>query len=365
MSRHLQPELRANGPLRIGSLEAPLPIVQGGMGIGVSLGNLAAAVSLEGGIGVISAACIARTPRYLDQRLSDAEALKLEIARCRDLGASIVGVNIMVALQDYEKLALAASEAGADIIFAGAGLPLELPALVQPGSRTALVPIVSSGKAAVLITRWWQQKHGRRPDALVVEGPMAGGHLGFKLSEIDDGQHSLDQLIQEVGEALVAIREPGQAEIPLIAAGGVFDGADIRRCLSLGAQGVQLGTRFVATEECDAPQSFKQAYLDAKEEDILIVQSPVGMPGRALKNRFIHMVNEGLGAPRRCGYRCIRSCKREKGLYCIAEALLTSIRGAAEEGLVFVGANAWRVKELCSVKALIQGLEREFRLAGI
>ena len=356
--------LRDAGPLCIGDLCAPLPLVQGGMGVGISLAGLAAAVANQGGIGVISAACIARTPRYAGKGLKDTQALQQEIARARDMTRGIIGVNIMVALREYEALALAASMAGADIIFAGAGLPMELPALVGPDSTTKLVPIISSAKAAALLIRAWNSKYGRYPDAFVLEGPMAGGHLGFKPEQIGDPAFQLDALIPQVLEVLQKLEASGGPRIPLIAAGGLYNGQDIRRCLDLGVQGVQMGTRFVATDECDAPDTFKQAVLDALAEDLLIVQSPVGMPGRALRNRFIRDVEEGERSPVKCRYNCITSCPKEKGPYCIADALLTSLDGNAEEGLVFLGANAWRLKERLSVPALIQELDREFQAAG-
>ena len=352
--------LRGRGPLRIGDLFAALPIVQGGMGVGISLAGLAAAVANEGGIGVISAACIGRTPPYESTGMNDAQALREDIRRARHLSKGIIGVNIMVALMNFEELCRAASDEEVDIIFAGAGLPLSLPAFVRPGSCTRLVPIVSSGKAAALITMWWKEKYGRLPDAFVVEGPMAGGHLGFKAENIFNPDYSLDKILPEVLAFTLQLRQSGGPLIPVIAGGGIFTGEDIRKYLDLGAQAVQMGTRFVTTLECDAPDAFKQAYLDAAQEDILIVNSPVGMPGRALKNPFIVAMQSGHTSPVRCCYHCITTCKRDKSPYCIADALLASLGGDTDKGLLFVGANAWRLDKVLSVRDLVRGLEDEY-----
>ncbi len=357
------PGLRAAGPLRIGGLEAALPLVQGGMGVGVSLAGLASAVAEEGGIGVISAACIGRTPGYAQEGISDAEALKREIRKARQRTGGILGVNIMVALKDFEALAKAAAEEGADLIISGAGLPLTLPGCLKPASRSRLVPIVSSGKAAALIIRWWKAKYGRLPDAFVVEGPLAGGHLGFSPGQIPDPAFALENLTRDV------ITECGRASdggpgIPVIAAGGIYTGGDIRRFLRLGAAGVQMATRFIATHECDAPPAFKQACIDCRQEDIFIVKSPVGMPGRALANRFARRAASAAAAPFRCRHHCITSCGREESPYCIAEALLQSITGDPQEGLVFVGANAWRLGETLSVRDLIHRLDQEYLRSG-
>jgi nitronate monooxygenase len=356
--------LRNRGPFRIGDLEAALSIVQGGMGVGISMSGLAAAVANEGGIGVISAACISRTPPYAGKGMSDAQALREDIRNARQTSKGIIGVNIMVALSNFEELCRAASDEEVDIIFAGAGLPLALPSYVRPGSRTRLAPIVSSAKAAGLITKWWGEKYSRLPDAFVVEGPMAGGHLGFKAGNIFDANYGLDRILPEVLTFTDQLSQGGGPRIPVIAGGGIFTGADIRKYLDLGAQAVQMGTRFVTTDECDAPEEFKRAYLDAKQDDIMIIQSPVGMPGRALKNDFIMAMEAGQTSPVRCAYHCITSCKRDKSPYCIADALLASLNGNTQEGLVFVGANAWRLDKVLPVKALIETLEAEYAQVG-
>ena len=356
--------LRGFGPFMIGELKARLPLVQGGRGVGISLSGLASAVANEGGVGVISAASISRTPRYAGLGLSDADALRQDIRRARRLTKGFIGVNIMVALTNFEALCRAALEEGVDILFAGAGLPLSLPAFAEKWSKTKLVPIVSSGKAAAMIAKWWKEKYNRLPDAFVVEGPMAGGHLGFKSNQIDDPAFALDKILPDVCDAARNLEKDSGVSIPLIAAGGIYTGADIRKYLKMGAQAVQLGTRFVATAECDAPEAFKQAYLDARQEDILIVQSPVGMPGRALKNSFIQKMEMGQTSPVRCRYHCITPCKRDKSPYCIADALLTSLSGNSEDGLIFAGENAWRVNKMQTVQELIKELELEYVQAG-
>ena len=345
--------LLSYGPLKIGKALARLPIVQGGMGVGISLSSLATAVAVAGGIGVISAAFIGGTPRYRDRKISHAEALKLDIGRAKAATDGVIGVNIMVALTDVDALAKAADEAGADVIFAGAGLPLTLPNSVRRDSKTALVPIVSSAKAAKLLVKWWKDKYGRKPDGFVVEGPLAGGHLGFKPEQVDDPAYALDALVTDVLE----VAQP--LDIPVIAAGGLFSGQDVKQVLDLGASGAQLGTRFVATEECDAPAEFKEAYITCEPEDIAIVQSPVGMPGRAIKGELVTKAAQGLMHPRRCRYQCITTCKRLDSPYCIADALLTALDGDTQNGLVFVGANGWRINEVSNVAGVMAALDSE------
>lgn len=351
-SLHL-PNLRAYGPLKIGRALAHLPIIQGGMGVGISLSTLAAAVAVAGGIGVISAAFIGGTPRYRDLNISHAQALEMDIGRAKSMTDGVIGVNIMVALSDFDALAAAADNAGADVIFAGAGLPLTLPNSVRRDSKTALVPIVSSAKAANLLVKWWKDKYDRTPDGFVVEGPLAGGHLGFKPDQLEDPAYALDTLVTQV----LAVARP--LNIPVIAAGGLFTGQDVKRVLDLGADGAQLGTRFVATRECDAPDEFKQAYIACEPEDIAIVQSPVGMPGRAMKGDLTEKAAQGLMHPRRCRYQCITTCKRLESPYCIADALLTALEGDTRNGLVFVGANGWQVNEVMDVKGVMAALDSE------
>lgn len=286
-------------PIQIGDLIAKVPLVQGGMGVGISLSGLAAAVANEGGVGTIATAGIGMSePDFASNYLeANIRALKKEIRRARAMTKGVLGVNIMVALSNYADLAKASIEEEIDIIFSGAGLPFDLPKFLNKDSKTKLVPIVSSGRAAAIIAKKWMDRYNYLPDAVVVEGPKAGGHLGFKAENLDDPNFELKKLIPEVIAALKPFVEKYQKPIPVIAGGGIYTGQDIREIMDLGADGVQMGTRFVTTEECDASETFKQAYLDSKKEDVVIIKSPVGMPGRAIRNQFIDDVNRGKRSP--------------------------------------------------------------------
>lgn len=356
MKENILPELR------IGDLTAKLPIIQGGMGIGISLARLAAAVANEGGIGVIATAGIGMSEPDLRSNFLAAHerALKREIRQAREATGGILGVNIMVALSNYAELVKTAADEGIDIIFSGGGLPLDLPEHAGASGSTRLAPIVSSGRAARLVCKRWQARYGRLPDAFVVEGPKAGGHLGFKPREIDDADHALERLVPDVIEAVDAFASDDGRKIPVIAAGGIYSGADIARFLDLGAAGVQLGTRFVTTHECNASDAFKQAYIDAAAEDIVIIESPVGMPGRAIRNRFLDDVSAGKKKPYKCPYHCIVTCDHEQSPYCIFLALINAQRGKLRQGFAFAGANAWRASEIVSVKEVMERLVREY-----
>ncbi len=274
--------------LKIGELVSRLPIVQGGMGVGISMSGMASAVANEGGIGVIAAAMagIHEADIYKNSLQANLRVLRQEIRKAREKTQGIIGVNIMVALTEYAEMVKCAINEKVDIIFSGAGLPLDLPRYLSEAAKTKLAPIVSSGRAASIICKKWLAKFDYLPDAFVVEGPMAGGHIGFKTDQIDNPMFSLENLLKEVKAALQPFEQQRGNTIPVIAAGGIFTGADIHKYLQLGAAGVQMGTRFVATHECDADLAFKQAYLDAHEEDMVIIKSPVGMPGRAVRNLF-------------------------------------------------------------------------------
>lgn len=343
--------------LVIGDLVANPPIVQGGMGVRVSLAGLASAVANAGALGVISAAGIGKFEGQPRSRFAhiNADALREELREARRRTSGVVGVNIMVALSDYEWLVRAAVEEGADIIFSGAGLPLALPTLAE-GSRTKLAPIVSSGRAARLIARKWARSR-RFPDAIVVEGPRAGGHLGFKREDLDAGTTpDLDSILTEVLEVADEIARECERPVPVIAAGGLFDGYDIARVLRLGASGAQLGSRFVCTDECDADIKFKQAYLDATEADVALINSPVGMPGRAFRNPFIAHIEAGNKHKVVCRYHCLVTCDPKTVPYCIAEALTNAAAGRLEQGFVFCGAEGWRIDRIVPVRELIAEL---------
>jgi nitronate monooxygenase len=338
--------------LRIGNLVAQLPIIQGGMGVNISLSGLAAAVANEGGIGVIATAGIGMLEKDLFSDFLEANnrALRNEIRKARALTKGLLGVNIMVALSNYGELVRTAIEEKIDFIFSGAGLPLNAPEYLKGTRDTKLVPIISSGRAAALVIKRWLSKFDYAPDAIVVEGPLAGGHLGFRPEHIDDPAYALERLIPEVLAAIRPFEEQIGRPIPVIAAGGIYTGCDIDKFLKLGAAGVQMATRFVGTVECDASPQFKQAYLDAKPEDIVIIKSPVGLPGRAIRNAFIEASNAGQKMPFECPYHCIITCEVETSPYCIALALANA----------YTGSNGWRVKEIVTVKALVDSLKEEY-----
>jgi nitronate monooxygenase len=352
-------------PLTIGDKTATLPIIQGGMGVGVSLSGLASAVANEGAIGVIAAAGIGmrESDFYSNYLAANERALREEIRKARSLTTGILGLNIMVAFTNYGDLVKTALDEGIDIIFSGAGLPLNLPGFLNGGSGTKLVPIVSSARAAGLLCKRWLEKHDYLPDAVVVEGPNAGGHLGFKDTQIFDPAFALEKLIPAVVDEVGNYSAKYGKKIPVVAAGGIYTGTDIKKFIRLGADGVQMGTRFVATHECDADISFKQAYIDARAEDIVIIKSPVGMPGRAINNQYLDDVGAGKKKPFTCPYHCIITCDHTRTPYCIANALINAQKGRFRNGFAFAGSNAYRVHEIVSVKALLSGLVAEYESA--
>ena len=346
-------------PLRIGELAAKVPVIQGGMGVGISLSSLAGAVAAEGGIGVISTAQIGyREADFDDDPIgANLRAIGKEIRRARKIASGgILGVNIMVATRRYEEYVRAAVEAGIDLIISGAGLPVELPKIVG-AAKTKLAPIVSSVKSAQIILRYWLKKYDRLPDAVIIEGPLAGGHLGFRREQLDDIEAlDYDAEVRAIIEHVDAAAAEHGAEIPVIMAGGVYTREDMLRYLHMGAEGVQMATRFVTTYECDAPAAYKQAYIDAKEEDIVIVQSPVGMPGRAIRNSFIRRAEEGRIPHGKC-HLCVSACDPASTPYCITDALVNAARGNMDDALLFCGANASRAVRLEHVKDIMD----EFR----
>jgi len=347
-------------PLRIGNLVARLPIIQGGMGIGVSLSKLASAVANAGGVGVISAAQIGYNEEdfEINPFAANIRALKNHIKVAKEKAISgIIGVNIMVAMEKYEDYVKASIEAGADLIISGAGLPTKLPKLAKD-SGVKIAPIVSSLKAAKVILKMWDKHDGCAPDLVVIEGPKAGGHLGFKKEELQEENLDYDKVIVDIIDEVKSYENKYNKNIPVVVAGGVFDGYDIAKYLKLGASGVQMATRFVATEECDAHINYKNAYINAKLEDIEIVQSPVGMPGRAIKNLFIDKVEDGGVKVSKC-YRCISHCDPKTTPYCITKALINAVNGNLEDGLLFCGENAYKVDKIVPVKELMDELERE------
>lgn len=340
--------------LRIGNKVAKYPIIQGGMGVGVSLGRLAGNVAKEGGIGIISTAQIGFQKEEFDknQQKCNLEAIGEQIAKAKEIaqGNGLVGVNVMVALKHYREHVREAAKSGADVIISGAGLPLDLPELVE-GYDSKIAPIVSSARCAKLILQKWQRKYEYTADFVVIEGPKAGGHLGFSREELDEGI-DFDKEIKEILSVVKAHGEKYGKDIPVIVAGGIFDHSDIEHAFELGADGVQIASRFVATYECDASDAYKQAYIQAKKEDICIVQSPVGMPGRAIHNRFLKKAEEGKCGVEKC-YQCLAKCNPAQIPYCITKALVDAVKGDVDDGLVFCGDNVDRINEVVSVHQLM------------
>ena len=355
--------------LKIGDLVARTPIVQGGMGVGISLSGLASAVANEGGIGVIAGAMVGmREPDVASNPVeANVRALRREIEKARAATKGIIGVNVMVALTTFAEMVRTAIESRADVVFSGAGLPMDLPKIFldtcaqkKEEFRTKLVPIVSSGPVTTLTANKWMHKTGLIPDAFVLEGPKAGGHLGFSEEHIFDASFALENLVSGVVDAAKALEDKAGRAIPVIAGGGVFSGSDIAKMLSLGASGVQMATRFVATDECDADMRFKQAYVNAKEEDVTIIHSPVGMPGRALRNDFIESAREGKRKPFKCVFHCIKTCDPSTTPYCISSALINAMKGNLDKGFVFCGSNVAKVNSIVSVHELVETLRREY-----
>ena len=351
--------------LNIGNLSISVPIVQGGMGVGISLSGLASAVANEGGVGVISSAGLGLLYRNLSKDYIQASimGLKEELRKAREKTKGVIGVNVMVAMSNFADMVKTAIAEKADIIFSGAGLPLNLPSFLQKDSVTKLVPIVSSARAARVITEKWHNLYNYLPDAFVVEGPKAGGHLGFKDEQINDEHFSLEHIVPEVIEVIKAYEKSGHCKIPVIAAGGLYTGEDIYRLMQLGATGVQLGSKFVTTEESDASPVFKQAYIDAGQSDIEIITSPVGMPGRAISGEFTRKVKSGSEKPRRCAFHCIKTCDYTKSPYCIIKALYNAAKGNMQKGYAFAGANAYLSQKIVSVRETIDTLKKEFMQA--
>lgn len=329
--------------LNIGGLKPKFPIIQGGMGIGISLSSLASAVANAGGIGIISGAQIGfREKDFIKDPLeANLRGLEKEIKKAQSEAPNgIIGLNLMVAMKNYADYVKKAVECKIDLIISGAGLPLDLPTFTK-GSSTKLAPIVSSAKAARIICRMWDKKNNCAPDAIIVEGPLAGGHLGFHNEEFDNPPNVLD-IVKEVKEIAQEYGKKYQKYIPVIAAGGIYTGSDVALALTNGADGVQMATRFVTTHECDASLAFKQAYIDSTQETIGIVKSPVGMPGRAILNNFITNPHGN----KACFYKCLHKCSVTDIPYCISQALINAFEGDTENALLFCGSNAYKATHL-------------------
>lgn len=356
--------------LKIGDLSITIPIIQGGMAVGISLSRLASAVANAGGVGVIGTAGIGMMEPDFDSHYKKANqrALRREIKEARKIANrhGIIGVNIMVALSDFDEMLNIAIEEEVDMVFMGAGLPLKGMEKLIPGypgeKKPKVVPIVSSARAAKLIFSHWQKNYHYIPDAVVLEGPLAGGHLGFKREQLDNPDFELEKILPETITVLKPFEEIFEKNIPIIVAGGIYSGWDIFHFLQLGAQGVQMATRFVATEECDASERFKQTYIDCKKYDMAIIDSPVGLPGRAINNKFLEDVARGDKKPFRCSWRCLKSCDFRTAPYCIASALTHAQKGDFNNGFSFAGANAHRIEKITTVNELINSLKKEYLL---
>ena len=347
--------------LVIGDLVANIPIIQGGMGIGISRSSLASAVSDAGGIGVISGANIGYDEEDFESNTLEANlrALKKHIKIAKEKSNNgIIGVNLMVAMNHYEEHVKAAIKANCDIIISGAGLPLKLPSLVK-NTKTKIAPIVSSCKAASILLKMWDKKDNTTADLVIVEGPKAGGHLGFSNKELDNiNSINYDKEFINILKTVEKYEEKYNKKIPVIAAGGISSALDVKKYLDLGASGVQVGTKFVTTYECDAHENFKNTYINAKQEDIKIVKSPVGLPGRAIKNKFIEAVSSSRPKIDKC-YNCLVACNPKDTPYCISKALINAVKGNIDDALLFCGADAYKIDKLKTVNEVINELVSE------
>ncbi len=354
-------------PLIIGDICIEVPIIQGGMGVRVSTSRLAAAVANCGAAGTI--ASVGLPPDTEENRAdvpkSSREHLQKEIRKARELSDGVIGVNIMVALSNYEDMVRTAAREKVDFIVSGAGLPISLPEFAE-NSSVKLIPLIASARGAELLLKTWKRRYDRFPDAFIVEGPLSGGHIaGYSLEELEclrgkmKGKPLLENVLEEVLDLTAKYEKEYGISIPVIAAGGIFDGKDVSKFLQLGAKGVQIGTRFVATHECSAADEFKQLYINAEEKDLVFIQSPVGMPAKAIKTKFLDEVLCGERKEFNCNYKCLRTCDPKTVQYCIAKALIDAVEGDIDNAVVLAGTNVSRIKEIVSVKMLIDGIMAE------
>lgn len=359
--------------VKIGNYELKYPIIQGGMGLGISWDKLAGNVSLNGGLGVISSVGTGyyKNKAFINKEINSkpygsdnfysSTALKEIIKNAREIcGNKALGVNIMCASTAFEESVKASCEAGINIIIAGAGLPTNLPEFTKGYDDVALVPIVSSAKALNIICKRWFSRYNKLPDAVVLEGPKSGGHQGFTYEQCVDPEFQLENLIPSVVDMAKEWGEKANKEIPVFAAGGIWDHKDIKDAINLGASGVQIGTRFIGTFECDAADEFKQVILNAKKDDIELIHSPVGYPARGIRTNLINLVEKKQAPNIQCISNCVSPCKRGIGSkkvgYCIADRLYDAYAGNTEFGLFFSGVNGYRLNEIISVKELFEKL---------
>ncbi|MGB2629955.1 MAG: nitronate monooxygenase family protein [Candidatus Omnitrophota bacterium] len=354
-------------PLVIGDLQIKVPIIQGGMGVRVSLAPLAAAVANCGGGGTIASVGLPpdTEENRKDQLGCQRRYLENEIKEARRLSTGAIGVNIMVALSNYEDMVRTAAKENIDYIISGAGLPISLPEFAE-GSPVKLIPLIASARGAELLLKTWKRRYNRFPDAFVVEGPLSGGHIaGYSLEELESLKEKmreeplLENAVKDVLDLVGEYEKEYGVSIPIIAAGGIFDGKDVAKFLRLGAKGVQIGTRFVATYECSVADEFKQLYVNAKEDDLVFIQSPVGMPAKAIRTKFTDKIMSGEGEPFQCDYKCLRTCDPAKVPYCIAKALTNAASGNIDKAIVLAGTNVPRIKKIVSVKEVISEIVAE------
>lgn len=357
--------------MRIGKYEIKHPIIQGGMGVGISWDQLAGNVSLEGGLGVISAVgtgyyknksenihIVTKKDKPKDVvNFYNRESLFEIVANARKIcGNAPLACNILYAINDYGRVVRDACEAGANIIITGAGLPTNMPEFTKDFPDVALVPIVSSARALKLICKKWQ-RYNKLPDAIIVEGPLSGGHQGFTYEQCTQEEYQLENIIGPVIE-----EAKNWGDIPIIAAGGIWDKKDIDKFLAMGCSGVQMATRFIGTFECDADAKFKNVLLNAKAEDIQLMKSPVGLPARGVMTNLQFSIENKTAPKVQCISNCVAPCNRghEAKLvgYCIADRLGAAYQGDTETGLFFSGSNGYRIEKIISVKELMEKLTK-------
>lgn len=352
--------------LRIGKYQPKFPIVQGGMGVMISGPRLSGAVAAEGGIGTLASVGLGvLTEGYNAKNFAERNSamLKKYIMQAKEIAkGGVLAVNCMCALCDYESLVRTSCESGADIIVSGAGLPLKLPELTDGFPDVALVPIVSSVKAANIIINRWKKHYDRYPDGIVVETPnTAGGHLGARdIEQVSDPSLSLESVVP----AMVDYLKEKDIDIPVIAAGGIWDDNDMSKMFDMGAKGVQMGTRFAATEEGDASGRFKQSYVDAKDEDVVLIDSPCGLPGRAINSPMVKRYLAGIQERMPCRTPCLTHCvcRVKHETFCIADALVAAYKGDWENGLFFCGTNVTKVNSIVKVRDLMKELLNGFKM---
>ena len=370
-------------PLVIGDLKIEKPVIQGGMGVGISLHRLAGAVAKAGGMGIISTAQIGfREPDFKTNFVeANLRAIRNEFKKAREIAPEgAIGFNIMVATKHYDMWVKEAVKAGADAIISGAGLPVSLPEYAEAAyeemkamgkkllRRTKLAPIVSTAKAAMVICKMWDRKYHKVPDFVVVEGPLAGGHLGFSKEQLTRygadsadvektyDQAAYDEEVKAIMKVVKGYEEKYDTHIPVVTAGGIYTHEDVKHQFELGAEGVQVATRFVTTEECDAPDAYKQTYIEASKEDIVITQSPVGMPGRAILNPFLKKIKEGERPAIKSCFQCLEHCDIKTIPYCITRALVNAAEGDEDAALLFCGSNAFRSDHIETVEGVMNAL---------